>query len=640
MSMPAEWASVLGFALALALLVTGHLVRVARWSLMLRQVGPPQPTTGFIALSLAYVINTFVPLRLGELARVVYYASRTRTDVAYVLAATVVERAFDLVAVWAIVLVFAWYGTFQAVTTWTLTLGTAGVAVAMVLAANLVERSATFRRGIWLFASLFNSRIRLVLLDATWSVGEVLRESDTNRVRLGIQTLVMWVLYIASYKLLSDALGLRLERVFDLMHGAPLEPTVLSLLQDDLPTTLVLLGYASAPFAIILSYSLISQRFGVSVRGAFTWLSNPLLYVNRIARSRSHFSQSEQYSGFLTRRFSGANDLVSDFEANALDDAIVQRMFRGGSDALTSMVQVNDELRIRKYALGSASRKLEAQCDWLERHASDLPLVSITHRTRTGERFLYDMRFSETSRDLFDTIHTYDVEISWRILADVLDAVAGLHEQTRTGTADPACIARYATEKVSNNLEAIRDAFPLFFDRPVVSVNGVEIDLALLDRFAAPGFVPARLRLRDTAIIHGDLTIENVLADAARPRNWFLIDPNVGNVFESPLLDYAKILQSLHLGYESLNRDISCSFGDGLLTFPIARTAQYAILHERATGWMRERFGDEGLREIRLHEIVHYFRLTPYKFRKSSSAGLVFLGCLCLLVRQYFDEFE
>ena len=375
MSMPAEWASVLGFTAALALLVTGHLVRVARWSLLLRQVGPPQPTAGFLALSLAYVVNTFVPLRLGELARVLYYASRTRTDVAYVLAATVVERAFDLVAVWILVLLFAWYGTFQSVTVWTLTLSTAGVAVAMVVAAVLVERSATFRRGIWLFASLFNSRIRLVLLDATWSVGEVLRESDTNRVRLAAQSLAMWALYIASYKLLSDALDLRLEQVFDLMHGAPLEPTVLALMQDEIADTLVLLGYTSAPFAIILGYSVVSRRFGVSVRGAFTWLSNPLLHVNRIARSRSHFSQSEQYSGFLTRRFSGATDLVSDFEAHALDDAIVQRMFRGGSDALTSMVQVKDELRIRKYALGSASKKLEAQCDWLERHASDLPLV-------------------------------------------------------------------------------------------------------------------------------------------------------------------------------------------------------------------------------------------------------------------------
>ena len=215
-------------------------MRVARWSLLLRQVGPPQPTAGFLALSLAYVVNTFVPLRLGEFARVLYYASRTRTDVAYVLAATVVERAFDLVAVWILVLLFAWYGTFQSVTVWTLTLSTAGVAVAMVVAAVLVERSAMFRRGIWLFASLFNSRIRLVLLDATWSVGEVLRESDTNRVRLAAQSLAMWALYIASYKLLSDVLDLRLEQVFDLMHGAPLEPTVLALMQDEIADTLVL----------------------------------------------------------------------------------------------------------------------------------------------------------------------------------------------------------------------------------------------------------------------------------------------------------------------------------------------------------------------------------------------------------------
>ena len=63
-------------------------------------------------------------------------------------------------------------------------------------------------------------------------------------------------------------------------------------------------------------------------------------------------------------------------------------------------------------------------------------------------------------------------------------------------------------------------------------------------------------------------------------------------------------------------------------------------LYSRTTDWLRERFGEDGLREIRLHEIVHYFRLTPYKFRKSAGSGLVFLGCLCLLVKEYFDEYE
>ena len=607
--------SVLGFGAALVLLVAGHLMRVARWSLLLRQVGTPWSMAGFLALSLAYVINTFVPLRLGELARAAYYASRTRSDIAYVLAVIVVERAFDVVAVWAIVLVLAATGLFGGVPVWSWTAGAAGVAGSVFITALLVDRSARFRQLVWWFASVFNTRVRLVILDGAWSLPEVLREAGAQWGRVAAQSAAMWTLYLGSYSLLANAVGIAFPRLFATIHGAPLTPAFLTFVRDGTWEAIVLLAYTFAPFALVLGYSAVRNRFGISLRGAVSWISNPLLYVRRFPRSRSRFSEAEQYSGFLMRRFSGTADLVSDFEANALSDAIVQRMFRGGSDALTSMVQVGNELRIRKYALANASTKLQNQCEWLERHASDLPLVRIVDQCRNGSRFLYDMEYSKTSRDLFDTIHTYDIETSWRIIEDVLNTITALHERTRNGTADAACIARYATEKVAANLKLIQDAFPLFFDQRSVSVNGTDIDVGLLLRFAAPEFVPSRLQHRTTATIHGDLTIENVLADPARPSRWFLIDPNVGNIFESPLLDYAKILQSLHLGYESLNRDLSCSYGDAVLTFPIARTAQYAILHERATAWLRERLGEDGLREVRLHEIVHYFRLTPYKFR-------------------------
>ena len=150
----------------------------------------------------------------------------------------------------------------------------------------------------------------------------------------------------------------------------------------------------------------------------------------------------------------------------------------------------------------------------------------------------------------------------------------------------------------------------------------------------------ARIACRATSTIHGDLTIENILADPSRPRGWFLIDPNVGNVFDSPLLDHAKLIQSLHLGYESLNRDIAVEYDGATLTFPVVRTAQYAELHARATAWMREHLGEQALREARLHEVAHYFRLIPYKFRRSTQAGLVFLGCLAILAQRWLEEFE
>ena len=632
--------SVVGFAAALALLVLGHLVRVFRWSLLLRQIGTPRSSVGFLALSLAFVLNALLPLRLGEVARGVYYASRKRTDLAYVLATIVIERAFDLIAVWLLVVLFASLGVFSDVPVWSWTLGACVTSSAVLATALLVEHSPMFRYLVWQVASVFNARIRLVVLDGAWSLPEILSEARAQWRRIVAQSVLMWALYFLSYWLLSRVLTMDFQRLFNIIHGAPLTPALLSILPEGAVAAVVLTAYSFAPFVLVLAYGFIGDRLGVTVQGAMSWVSDPLLYIHRRPRTRSRFSETEQYSGFLMRRFSGVSDLVSDFETNAIGDAVVQRMFRGGSDALTAMVQVGNELRVRKYAIGDAAGKLQDQCDWLEHHAATLPLVQITHRSEVGSRFLYDMAYSVTSRDLFDTIHSSDLDTSWTILADVLERVAALHERTASGDAEPDCIARYAAEKVAANLRLIKAAFPLFFEHRSVSVNGVQVDCALLERFADPDFLSTRLQDRAVAIIHGDLTIENILADPARPSHWFLIDPNVGNVFESPLIDYAKLLQSLHLGYESLNRDISCSYGDGVLTFPIARTAQYAMLYDRATAWMRTRLGDERMREVRLHEVIHYFRLTPYKFRKGAHAGLVFLGCLCLLVQRYFDEFE
>jgi len=95
------------FAAALALLVLGHLMRVARWLILLRPTGPAWPSAGFFALSLAYAINVFLPFRVGEVARAFYYASRVRVDVAYVVATIVVERTLDLVVVWLLLTVLS-----------------------------------------------------------------------------------------------------------------------------------------------------------------------------------------------------------------------------------------------------------------------------------------------------------------------------------------------------------------------------------------------------------------------------------------------------------------------------------------------------------------------------------------------------
>ena len=49
--------------------------------------------------------------------------------------------------------------------------------------------------------------------------------------------------------------------------------------------------------------------------------------------------------------------------------------------------------------------------------------------------------------------------------------------------------------------------------------------------------------------IHGDFTIENIVClkeNTVREKDYYIIDPNTGNIHESPYLDYAKLFQLIH----------------------------------------------------------------------------------------------
>jgi len=118
-------------------------------------------------------------------------------------------------------------------------------------------------------------------------------------------------------------------------------------------------------------------------------------------------------------------------------------------------------------------------------------------------------------------------------------------------------------------------------------------------------------------------------------QGWFLIDPNPGNGFESPLIDLAKLMQSLHLGYETVHRDPRSNWSEGVLSVSIHRSAQYEHLLAHLTNSILSAHGEDALRQVYLHEMINYLRLIPYQIRASRAAGLTFLGCLCILVRDY-----
>jgi hypothetical protein len=244
------------------------------------------------------------------------------------------------------------------------------------------------------------------------------------------------------------------------------------------------------------------------------------------------------------------------------------------------------------------------------------------------------MPYTLAARDFYDAIHTSPIESSRSILRDIVGEMAAFHTRHHRGKVSDEVVGHYLERKVRAN---VRDV--LVFARGLVeqeyTINGDEYRLSEWDCLLDMGWLLEQVRDRDTSVLHGDLTIENIIVSPRHEQRWYLIDPNPLNIFDTPLIDWAKLMQSLNLGYEAMNRGTALAMSGSDLRLTLARSNAYAQLHEELSALLCAQGGPDGMREIAFHELVHYLRLLPYKIRKAPLQGLTFFGCTSLLLRRY-----
>jgi hypothetical protein len=247
------------------------------------------------------------------------------------------------------------------------------------------------------------------------------------------------------------------------------------------------------------------------------------------------------------------------------------------------------------------------------------------------------MPYLLSARDFYDVIHTAQPAVSRRLLHEVVDDVRCFHEREARGAASDDVVDAYLEAKVRANARRC-----LEFARVAVAeeyaINADAYALADWDRLLDLGWLRAQVRSRATATVHGDLTIENIIVCPERPKGWYLIDPNSDNLFDTPLIDWAKLMQSLNLGYEGLNRASGATAQDGAIRVAFTRSSAYAELHAGLEARLRGELGEDVLTEVAFHELVNYLRLTPYKMRHSPQQGLTFFACTSVLLRRYLER--
>ncbi|NJL07126.1 MAG: flippase-like domain-containing protein [Methylacidiphilales bacterium] len=630
------------FAAAVATLLVAHVVRCIRWATLFPSLSHVRHSDLLTGLSVGYLVNALLPFRVGELIRILYVHWRGKVQLAYVVATVVLERVLDILVVGAILFAFAAAGRlpWSDVMAVIIGLGAVGGTIAFGIS---VPRSRRVRRLVWTAASIFNSKIKFLILDSVWTFGSLLSSRRYLSPRFLMLTAVMWAVYLVSYGLFAEAVQVGFIESTYLLLGSPLSSLVEQLVNADIGNGLLLglliLAYTSLPILGVITYGLVRDR--PAIVGAMHAAHRYGFIGGELYRivSTDKFRRASDYELFLTALFGDEHHLVSDFGLSAIDDAVVHRLLHGGSDAITAVVESDGRLIIRKFAVCDAAEKLRVQADWLNAHRGALRTVDIIEEHQGQQFYRYDMPYLIDANDFYDVIHMLPFEKSVAILDDVITQLDAFHRAHDTGLATEEQIAQYLEVKVARNAKIILDFARSFLEGPVYTINETAYDLADWARLTDRAWLRSQISDDRSAILHGDLTIENIIVRLNHAPSWYLIDPNPENIFNSPLIDWAKMMQSLNLGYEGLNRASPVTVIDNAIRLSVTKSHAYQLLHERFVDILQKKLGADGLREIHFHELANYMRLTPYKIRQNPEKGMTFFACSSILLSQYLERY-
>jgi hypothetical protein len=309
----------------------------------------------------------------------------------------------------------------------------------------------------------------------------------------------------------------------------------------------------------------------------------------------------------------------------------------------------NNRTFYRKYAFGEDGLKLADQIRWIKENSEYLNLPEILDSEENETFCYYDMPYNTDAVGLFEYVHSKPVDEGWRIIQGTLDELERTIYQKNRRPSDKETIDKYIDGKVVKNLKRIKDSKLIrhLMEYSTVYINGVEYrNLQSYEKYLNKDFLYQIFKNDSYSVIHGDLTIENIICQQHENEEdgFYIIDPNTGNIHDSSNLDYGKLLQSIHGGYEFLMQTREVSVNGNHINFIFTKSAVYDELHKRLKDYMNNHMSYDKIRSVYFHEVVHWLRLMPYKISKDESRSLMFFaGFLMVLsdvVNMYGQDYE
>lgn len=629
--------------LAIILICIAHVMRMLRWELFVKTYEKPNTKNLLQSLSIGYFINSFIPFKAGDLVRAWISGRKMKNGRGFALATVIVDRYLDILVVGILFAIFSAFNLDSADSVWFymfLAVGVLAVTLLVYILRGYVKRILKNIAGI------FNAGIEIRLLRFFWSLIWSFKDifKKISKTRLLLETLGMWILYLASYYCFAAFLSHQGSNVnwLDVFYMLFTKNSIhvgslgaITFTQGMMNAQMIWTGiYLFAPIVILFVISLCLKSKDDET------LDSEEEYLNLIPQ----LDENERLN-FLETYFSNERREYIESYLKINQNILIIRDYSAGSNATTMLCMNNGKNFFRKYAFGADGDKLYQQIEWLQRFKDIIPLPDIMQYQKQDNFCYYDMPYDSQAVGLFDYAHSMPKENAWKFIKKATECLENSLYKVNQRLADKATIDEYIKSKVNKNLDKIMNAKYLkrLMEYDEIIINGRSFhNLPYYLPYLSEGHLYDIFKNDTYSEIHGDLTIENIICtrNADGDDDFYIIDPNTGNVHDSSNLDYGKLLQSIHGGYEFLMATKNVSIERNRINFVFTKSEAYTYLYDMLDKYMREHFEEERVKSIYYHEIIHWLRLMPYKIEKNGKRVLLFYAGMLMVMNDVVNNFE
>lgn len=625
---------------AIITLSLAHFIKILRWRLFIEIYEEPRNRNLIQALSLGYLINLFFPFRvIGDFFRAIYSGRKMKNNYSLSFSTVIVDRILDIITVGILFYIFYVFSIYNK----QIEKSFRFYMLFSVLIISLIILFYFLKRYIKIIslkvASLFNTNIELNILKFMWALIWNFKNIflKINKFKILIITTLMWLLYTFSYYLfslflLSQNYNFRLVDIFFLLFSKDIFGTDFLLIEKKVSMffyiymiTPIIIMLLISKFLKIKSYS---KKVHIETEDYFNLFPN---------------QDNKEKLEFLRKYFLDKDKSYIDNYLKINQKITIIRDFSAGSNATTMLCMKKDEIFYRKYSFEDIE-KLYEQVEWIiENKKRKLPLPEIIRKEKTNKYCYYDMLYKPSSIPLFEYIHSTPFEETWEMIENILKKLEEVLYTNKLRKADTESINKYIDLKVRDNIAKIYDSKILkkLLRYDEVIINGKSYkNLSYYLKYLSKEYLYNIFKDDIYSDIHGDLTIENIICNLnTMEEKYYIIDPNSGNINNSANLDYAKILQSIHGGYEFMMRTYDISIEENQINFLFTKSQAYFYLYKKLNEYMNLKFKKEKIRSIYFHEIVHWLRLMPYKLKKDGKRALIFYSGLLMVLNDVIEKY-